>query len=34
VHAADDFAHASGAERDRALAELTMSVRAVFGARP
>jgi AcrR family transcriptional regulator len=34
VHAADDYARASGAERDRALAELTMSVRAVFDARP
>jgi len=33
VHAAHDFAHASGAERDRVLAELTMSVRAVFDAR-
>ena len=32
VHAADDFARASGVERDRALAELTLSVRAVFGA--
>lgn len=32
VHAADDHARASGADRDRALAELTMSVRAVFGA--
>jgi hypothetical protein len=33
VHAADDHARASGADRDRALAELTMSVRAVFDAR-
>ena len=32
VHAAHDFAHATGVERDRALAELTMSVRAVFDA--
>ena len=34
VHAAHDYTLATGAERDRALAELTMSVRAVFDARP
>ena len=34
VHAADDHARASGADRDRALAELTTSVRAVFDAGP
>ncbi|HKG65872.1 MAG TPA: TetR family transcriptional regulator [Solirubrobacteraceae bacterium] len=34
VHAADDHARGSGADRDRALAELTTSVRAVFDARP
>jgi len=34
VHAADDHARASGTDRDRALAELTTSVRAVFDAGP
>jgi TetR/AcrR family transcriptional repressor of mexCD-oprJ operon len=34
VHAADDHARTSGADRDRALAELTTSVRAVFDAGP
>ena len=34
VHAADDQARAAGTPRDRALEQLTMSVRAAFAARP